>query len=107
MRVASDFINVASENEVLEGEGLVVRLEGREIALFRIDGEVHAVDNECPHRGGPIGEGLVREGIVTCPWHEWGFEIRTGKCTINPAATLRRHQVRLENGRVLVSRDPE
>jgi len=103
----TDFINVAAESEVVEGEGLVIALGAREIALFRIDGEIHAVDNECPHRGGPIGEGTVQDGIVTCPWHEWGFDIRTGKCTINPAASLRRHPVKLENGRVLVSPEPE
>ncbi|MEJ2078519.1 MAG: Rieske 2Fe-2S domain-containing protein [Acidobacteriota bacterium] len=98
---------VAKRSELVEGDAHIVSVDGREIALFQIDGEVHALENVCPHRGGPIGEGLVKDGHVTCPWHEWTFEIRSGTCTLNAAAFVQRFPVRIDGEDVLVLPEPE
>ncbi len=78
-------------------------LGGREIALFRMGDEVFAIDAVCPHRRGPLDSGdLDEEGIVTCPWHGWRFDIRTGKSPTHPGQVLT-YPVRREGGRVIVS----
>jgi nitrite reductase (NADH) small subunit len=61
--------------------------------------ELHVTDGGCPHNGGPLAEGLVRDGIVTCPWHWYSYELATGRCRTAPGYTLRRYQVVHTNGR--------
>lgn len=72
---------LASKHDIPEGKSLIVHLaDGREIALFNVAGEYYALDNTCPHMGGPLGEGEIEDGKVTCPWHAWQFNIKTGEC---------------------------
>jgi len=52
---------------------------GRRIAVFNDDGNFHAIDDTCPHEGGPLSEGIIEDGCVTCPWHGAMFELATGK----------------------------
>ena len=101
-----DFVAVASVDEVKGASGYVTTVGGMEIALFEVDGDWYAVENVCPHRGGPIGEGEVEDGIVSCPWHAWPFDLETGVCTINPSASLRTCEVRVEEGQVKVAVTP-
>ncbi|MEM7518953.1 MAG: Rieske 2Fe-2S domain-containing protein, partial [Planctomycetota bacterium] len=54
---------------------------GRRVALFLIDGEPHALDDECPHQGASLGDGVIAGGDVTCPWHGWHFDPCSGKST--------------------------
>ena len=75
----SEFITVAKVEEIPPGTGKTVDVNGVWIALFNVDGSFVAVDNTCPHAGGPIGEGSLSGDIVTCPWHGWQFNIRTGQ----------------------------
>ena len=75
------------------GEGRVFMAGDRSIAVFRArDGGVHATDPYCPHRQGPLADGLVGAGTVTCPFHGYRFDLRTG-CAIGhdcpPIATYR------------------
>ena len=62
-------VRVAAEGEVPVGEGRVVEASGRALALFNVDGVYHCLDNLCPHRGGPLGEGDLDDRLVSCPWH--------------------------------------
>ena len=74
-------IKLANIKDIPEGGRLIVSLpKGKEIVLFKIKGEVFALDNACPHMGGPLGEGEIEDGIVVCPWHGWQFDIKTGEC---------------------------
>lgn len=61
-----------------DGTGRTVEVAGQSVALFRIEGELHAVDATCPHRGASLGEGVVVDGDVACPWHSFHFDLRTG-----------------------------
>lgn len=97
------FETAAQLSELLDGQARVVTIRGREIALFRRGEQVYALDNECPHRGGPIGEGRIQGDRVTCPWHEWTFDIPSGVCTLNPAAKVKAYPVRVEEGTVKVA----
>lgn len=72
-------------NEVpLGGSHLVILEDGREVALFAVDGEFYALNNSCPHMGGPLAEGPFEGHIVTCPWHGWEFDVRDGHCLNMP-----------------------
>jgi sulfoxide reductase heme-binding subunit YedZ len=59
--------------------GLPVRVGGHRIALFLVDGVVHATSDVCLHTGGPIADGRVIDGCVVCPWHGWVYELATGQ----------------------------
>ncbi len=54
--------------------------QGVDVCLANVNGELSAVDNLCPHRGGPLAEGWIEGNTVVCPWHAWGFDLRTGEC---------------------------
>jgi len=69
---------VARIDEVPEGRGLCVRVEGIDVGLFLVDGEIHAIENACPHAGDPLSEGLLDGPIVICRAHGWEFDVRTG-----------------------------
>ena len=62
-------IKIAQTGDLAPGTGKVVEAEGLRIALFHVEGAFSAIDNTCPHRGGPLGEGELTGEIVTCPWH--------------------------------------
>jgi nitrite reductase/ring-hydroxylating ferredoxin subunit len=69
--------------ELPVGEARVVRHDGERIALFRpTEGELFAVDNRCPHEGYPLARGSVRDCVVTCPWHNYKFDLRDGRCVM-------------------------
>ena len=84
------------------GGSLVVKSEGHSIALFHAEGRLFAVDNTCPHRGGPLEQGHVDEGVVTCPWHAWTFDLKTGTCGHDSAIKQKTYQVKVEEGEILL-----
>lgn len=92
-----------SVTDVPVGEGRVIEDGDRAFAVFNLDGTFHAMDNACPHRGGPLGEGWIEDGVVVCPWHGWEFEIATGACTMNAALCQKRYPVRVEGDTVIIS----
>ena len=75
----SDYITVASVSEIPPGTGRTVEVAGVWIAVFNLNGTFYAIDNTCPHAGGPLGEGKVCGNDVECPWHGWKFNIVSGE----------------------------
>lgn len=71
---------VADPDEVPEGTARIVAAGGKLIALTRVDGQVGALDNVCPHKGGPLGQGAIENGLLVCPWHGREYHPRTGQC---------------------------
>ncbi|GAA3764997.1 hypothetical protein GCM10022270_25800 [Terriglobus aquaticus] len=63
-----------------DGHAQEVDVQGVTICLARADGTLAAVDNVCPHRAGPLAEGWIEDGKIVCPWHAWGFDLKTGAC---------------------------
>jgi nitrite reductase (NADH) small subunit len=98
----ANFVKVAQVNEVPAGQGKCVEVDGKRIALFNIDGTFHAVDDVCPHQGGPISEGECEGKIVTCPWHGWEFDVETGVNRDDSDVALEKFAVRVEGNDVLV-----
>ncbi|GAC1648706.1 MAG: hypothetical protein NVS9B15_07570 [Acidobacteriaceae bacterium] len=66
------------------GEAREFEIEGRTICVARLKAEIFAMDNVCPHRGGPLGQGMIEHGKLICPWHGWAFDPRTGAVSHNP-----------------------
>jgi len=76
--------------------------DGTQVAVFNVDGELCAINNICPHRGGPLGEGDLEGTLVSCPWHGWQFDVKTGKSPVNPAASVKTYPCRIEGVEVVV-----
>jgi len=79
----SDFVKVAKKSEIPTDTGYRVEVNGREVALFQVDGKVYAIHAVCPHQGGPLDEGGLEGNTVMCPWHGWQFDVTNGVCTFN------------------------
>ena len=76
--------------------------DGRELAVFRLtDPEaLHVIDNECPHAGGDLAAGRVEQGLVYCPWHEWGFSLISGISTHSSEARVKTYPCCVRDGDV-------
>jgi nitrite reductase/ring-hydroxylating ferredoxin subunit len=97
-----EFIDIASTNELSIGRVKAVQAAGRTIALYHTASGFHATDNTCPHRGGPLAEGDLIGEEITCPWHLWGFDVKTGLCAGNREIAVATHELRVEGDRILV-----
>jgi nitrite reductase (NADH) small subunit len=84
------------------GEGRAFVVKETTIAVFRQrNGRLFATDNTCPHRGGPLADGIVGGGKVICPFHAWKFDLETGRC-VGEDAIVRTYAVREVNGRIVL-----
>jgi nitrite reductase/ring-hydroxylating ferredoxin subunit len=99
----SNFVSVAKVNDIPPGQGKTVQVAGKNIALFNVDGSFYAVDDTCLHRGGPLGEGELTGHVVTCPWHGWKYDVRTGISITNPAAKVNCYETKIEGEDLSIS----
>lgn len=97
-----EFFKVLRRDAIAEGQARVVRAGLKKVALFALDGELYAIQNFCPHAGGSLGLGQLSNGVVRCPRHHWGFDVRTGQCRTNPQYEARCYPTRVEEGYILV-----
>ena len=84
------------------GKSAIIMVGDKEIALFNYKGEYYAIDNTCPHKGGPLGEGRIEEGILICPGHEWRFELKTGWCPQNPELYTEVYPVKIHDEKIYI-----
>lgn len=98
-----DFVRVASVSEIPAGEGKVIELNGEEIALFNVDGAFRAIHNLCKHQGGPLGEGELDGCIVTCPWHDWTYDVTSGVSPDDPDCAVERYDVKIDGDAILIA----
>lgn len=102
----SDWIDIGALNDIPRRGARCVNAPGGRIAVFRTqDDQVYAMDNRCPHRGGPLAEGIVHGASVTCPLHGWVFGLDTGHALGADEGTVRTYPVMLQNGRILLAPD--
>ncbi|RKN83788.1 Rieske (2Fe-2S) protein [Paenibacillus ginsengarvi] len=107
---------VMKTSDIPEGGRAIANVEGREIGIYRIDGQYYALHNYCPHLGAPLCVGAVcgtnlpsdvyeyeygRGGeIVRCPWHGWEFDIKTGKSLFSDKVRTRSYKVEVQDGNI-------
>jgi nitrite reductase/ring-hydroxylating ferredoxin subunit len=82
----ADFVRVASTSDIPAGKGKRFTVNGKQVAVFNLDGKFHAIEALCPHRGGPLDEGPISGAKVTCPWHGSVFDIPSGKLEQGPSS---------------------
>ena len=102
MTTENEFVVVGRVNDFAPGAGTMVAVAGRHVALFRLGDQFFALDNMCLHRGGPLCEGPIANGIVTCPWHGWSYQIKTGTMVQDPRVGVSKHDVRIDGDQVFV-----
>ncbi len=105
-RSSNEFVEVCGVDDIREKRARVVCLGGERVAIFRYDGKISAVSNVCQHQNGPLGEGRVIDGCITCPWHGYQYLPETGASPPPFAEKIPTFQVRVKRGRVFVHPKP-
>lgn len=77
---AEGYYAVATADLIKEGSGNTFVRDGHGVAVFRVDGKLFAIDDACTHEDGPLGEGSISGLVVTCPYHDWRFDLTNGEC---------------------------
>jgi nitrite reductase (NADH) small subunit len=98
----AEFVKVIAAADLPSGQGMEVAVAGKAVALFNVEGVFYALSNTCLHRGGPLGQGFVEGKTVTCPWHNWTFDLSTGANVVNGELKVPCYATRLEDGQVFV-----
>ena len=99
----STMVKIARKSEISPGTALKAEVNGKEIAIFNIDGNFYAIDDTCQHRGGPLSEGSCDNHVVTCPWHGWEYDVTTGACLTNSGVSQTKYDVKVEGDDIFVS----
>lgn len=93
------FFKIGSLSQVPLGQSKLIEVSGKMIAIFHTKEGWFAIDDRCPHRGGPLSEGKCVEGIITCPWHKAQFELNSGRClSSSTQAAVKTYPIRFQNG---------
>jgi nitrite reductase [NAD(P)H] small subunit len=100
---AEAFIPVARLSQLDERGRAVVEVEGTRVALMRVEGELFAFQDTCPHQGGPLSEGDLEGYVLHCPIHAWPFDVRSGLCPIIRGAKIRTYPVRVVGEEIQVA----
>ena len=102
----SDWLDIGPTAQIDPGMAATLPVEGgEEIAVFHtIGGEFYALINKCPHKQGPLSQGIVHENGVTCPLHNWVIDMETGRAKAPDEGRVRTFPVEVRDGRVLIDR---
>ncbi len=100
------FIDVCAVEDIPEKRARIICLGGERVAIFKYDGKVSAVSNVCQHQNGPLGEGKIVDGCITCPWHGYQYLPETGASPPPFVEKVPTFNVRVQSGRVLVHPKP-
>ena len=100
-----NFVSVADVKSLPPGHGRTVHIKGREFALFNVEGQFYAIDDTCPHRGGPLGAGYLERDQVFCPLHGWAFDVKTGACLSNASKPVHSYPTRVVENEVQIDLD--
>nr|WP_255599349.1 Rieske 2Fe-2S domain-containing protein [Hasllibacter sp. MH4015] len=98
-----DWVAVCAASEIAEGRARIAILpSGDRVAVFRHEGQLSAISNACAHQNGPLGEGRILDCLVTCPWHGFQYDVRTGRSPAPFTEKVPTYNLRVDGGRVLV-----
>ena len=101
------YVKIMKEEDLPIGKSAIISAGEDEIALFNYKGKYYAVTNKCPHRGAPLGEGRIEEGIVICPNHEWRFKLENGANMQNPELFIPTYPVKVKNENIYIGLEGE
>lgn len=89
------WMSLCALDELTEDQGKFVHIDGYQLAVFLHEGQTYALDNTCPHAGGPLAEGTIEDGCCVCPWHNWGFHLDSGQLRDAPGVIIATYKTRL------------
>ena len=99
----ANFVKLTEQSDLpAANEAKEFRCGDKEICVANVNGEYSAMDNVCLHRGGPLGEGMIENGKLICPWHAWAWDPKTGASAHDPNVKVAVYPIKIENGDVLV-----
>ncbi len=98
-----NFVPVVRACEIPKGSGRAFEVGNQEIALFHLGEEYYAISNVCPHQGGALAEGSLCGEEVSCPWHQWRFNVKTGRSPVNAKLRVNSYPVKKQGEWLLVS----
>ncbi|QNI34392.1 Rieske (2Fe-2S) protein [Alloacidobacterium dinghuense] len=99
----SEFVRICGKADLPpSGEAREVSTGERVLCVANEKGSISVMDNVCPHRGGPLGQGMIEGGKLICPWHAWAFDLRTGEAAHTTMARVPVYEVKVEGEDVLV-----
>ena len=100
------FVDACAVVGIPEGRARIINVSGERVAIFKYDGKISAVSNVCQHQNGPLGEGKIVYGCITCPWHGYQYVPETGASPPPFFERVPTFNVRVKNGRVLIHPTP-
>ncbi len=100
------FAEVCHVDDIADNRARIVQVGGQDIAIFKYNGCLSAVSNRCRHQHGPLGEGKIVDGCITCPWHGYQYQPHDGRAPAPFTEKLETYDVRIEQGRVYVNPNP-
>ncbi len=100
------FVDACAVADIPENRARIICLSGERVAIFKYEGKISAVSNVCQHQNGPLGEGKILQGCITCPWHGYQYVPETGESPPPFVEKIPTFNVRVKNGRVLVDPQP-
>ena len=103
---ADCFVDAGAVADIPENRARIVCLSGERVAIFRYAGKISAISNVCQHQNGPLGEGKIVSGCITCPWHGYQYLPETGASPPPFVEKVPTFNVRVKNGRVFVHPKP-
>ena len=92
----------AKKADLPDNSSKSIDVGGKKIALFNQGGKFYALADSCIHRGGPLGQGHLEDGRVTCPWHAWEFDVKTGACLTMEGTKQTVYPTKVKKGEVFV-----
>jgi nitrite reductase (NADH) small subunit len=99
----SDFVRIAARAELpSNNEAKEFVCEGKTYCVANVNGTFYAMDDECLHRGGPLGQGMIEHGKIVCPWHGWQWDPKTGQAEQNPNTRVKVYPLKIEDGDLIV-----
>ena|SRR5271156_3450463 len=99
------FVPVASVSDIPPGQARAFAVGDREVAVFNVGGRFHAIENTCPHQGGPLADGWLEGNVVRCPWHAWCFDVRDGTMTLG-GSSVDAFDVQVDGSTISVRSEP-
>ena len=96
------FVKVLAVSALPPGSTAEVSVGEHNYALCNLNGEIHALDGVCPCSGGPLGQGVLQESLLVCPWHGRRYDCRTGVHHFDHDVKVAKFAVRIENGDILI-----
>jgi nitrite reductase [NAD(P)H] small subunit len=101
--ISPNWIDIAALDDIPQRGARVVKTRQGCVAIFRtIDDRVYAIDDTCPHKNGPLSEGIVHGASVTCPLHNWVFSLETGMAQGADQGQVNTYEIRVDGGRILL-----